>query len=131
MSSLCDGIGATGLEWGMRGEDIEHNPRKQHERINKIRIISSSTAFPSSYKCGVGDGSNVGDGKNIAVLLNLLSATAANDDDDDKDDRATSASSDVNFDGGDAAQFAHIIRQEVTRVQVLSQFQLCQSGKQQ
>lgn len=106
----------------MRGEDPEHNAGKQHERINQTCI---SSAVPSSYKCDVGDRSN-----NIAVVLNLLSATAANDD-NDKDDSTTSASSDVDIDGGDAAQFAHIIRQEVTRVQVLSQLHLCPSGKQQ
>lgn len=118
MSSLCDGIGPAGLGRGMRGEDIEHNPRKQHERINKNRIIIGSSAIPSSYKCGVGDSGS----DDVVVLLNLLSATAPNDEDD-------SSTSDVNFDGGDAAQFAHIIRQEVTRVQVLSQFQLCQSSE--
>lgn len=126
MSSLCDGIGTTGLDWGMRGEDIEHNPRKQHKRINENRIISRSSTIPSSYKCGVvGDRSNGGDG---AVLFNLLSATTTNDNNDDDKDSSTTSSG-VNFDSSDTAQFAHIIRQEVTRVQVLSQFQLCQSGE--
>lgn len=54
-------------------------------------------------------------------------STASDDDDDDADSDAT-----TELDDGDAAQFAHIRRQEVTRLQVLPRIcQLCQQQQQQ
>lgn len=53
--------------------------------------------------------------------------STASDDDDDADSDAT-----TELDDDDAAQFAHIRRQEVTRLQVLPRIcQLCQQQQQQ
>lgn len=107
MSAVCGGVpaaaAAAGHGW-RGGEDPEHDARQRDERIDDD------------------DGEGCVNGDKPEIIRRLLSTAF---DDDDADATTTE------LDDVDAAQFAHIRRQEVTRLQVLPRIvQLCQQQQQ-